>query len=199
MEHLAIFQRYFPPTTVHYCHQLWQEYRFKFIISPKRDTKLGDYRYKAELGHHIVTVNGNLNPLSFLTTYIHEVAHLTTFKKFGTRVLPHGKEWKNEFRLLFLPLLKEDLLPKEVIGKLTQFLKNPKASSCSEQGLFNEGHSPLLKDSESLLKDLPIGASFQLKRRLFTKLEPRRTRILCLDTHNGRKYLVHENAVVIIK
>lgn len=195
----AIFYKYLPDSAVSYCHQLWQEHRFKFIISPKRATKLGDYRFDSQSGHHTVTVNGNLNPLSFLTTYIHEVAHLTTFKRFGTKVLPHGKEWKNEFRLLFQPLLNEHILPKDAVIKLKTFLKNPKASSCSEHGLFDahSGQIPL-KPNEAILKDIPSGTKFLLKKRHFVKLEHRRTRIMCLDSENGRKYLVHQSSIVIV-
>lgn len=135
--------------------------------------------------------------MSFLTTYIHEVAHLTTFKKFGTRVMPHGNEWKNEFRILFQPLLNEKSLPSDAILKLKTFLKNPKASSCSEHGLFDVHTGKMeLKENEALLKDIPTGTPFMLKKRRFVKLENRRTRVMCLDSENGKKYLVHQSSVV---
>lgn len=195
----AIFSTYLPASTVAYCHNLWVENRFKFIVSPKRATKLGDYRFDSQSGHHTVTVNGNLNPLSFLTTYIHEVAHLTTFKRFGTKVLPHGKEWKNEFQSLFQPLLDENILPKDAVLKLKTFLKNPKASSCSEHGLFDAHSGEIeLKEDEAVLKDIPSGTPFLLKKRRFVKLENRRTRVMCLDSENGRKYLVHQSSIVVV-
>jgi SprT protein len=195
MEAISIFKRYFPEPTVDYCHQLWQTHRFKFVVSPKRQTKLGDYRFNAQDGHHIVTVNGNLNPYSFLTTYIHEVAHLTAFKKYGYRVMPHGKEWKHEFRELYKPLLVETHLPKDVIQKLHVFLRNPKAASCSEQGLFvAEGN--ILLPNQRFLKDLPTGTKFYLKRKSYLKLELRRTRVLCEDCLSHRKYLIHQDAIV---
>jgi hypothetical protein len=127
------------------------------------------------------------------------VAHLTTFKRYGSKVLPHGKEWKNEFKTLFQPLLNENILPKEVILRLKTFLKNPKASSCSEHGLF-DAHSDeiALKTNEAILKDIPTGTKFLLKKRQFVKLEHRRTRIMCLDSENGRKYLVHQSSIVTL-
>ena len=196
MEALRIFQKYLPTSTVIYCHQLWQEYRFKFIISPKRQTKLGDYRFNAKLGHHIVTVNGNLNPYSFLTTYLHEVAHLVTFKKFGNKVLPHGSEWKNEFKQLFAPLLDNSILPNEVIVKLKSYLRNPRASSCSEQGFFEINSTTILKNGETILKNVFKGDTFFLNKKQFIKLSRRRTRILCEDVSTKKKYLINENAVV---
>jgi hypothetical protein len=135
--------------------------------------------------------------MSFLTTYLHEVAHLTAFKKYGYKILPHGQEWKQEFRNLFFPLLSENILEKEAVLKLKAFLKNPRATSCSEQGLFGQEISEAeLKEGQAFLKDLPHGSCFQLKKRQFVKLEHRRTRILCSDQSNGRKYLVHQTTVV---
>jgi hypothetical protein len=196
-EALHIFCHYLPANTVGYCHELWLHYRFKFVISPKRATKLGNYRFNSVSKQHEVSVNGNLNPMSFLTTYLHEVAHLTAFKKYGYKILPHGQEWKQEFRNLFFPLLSENILEKEAVLKLKAFLKNPRATSCSEQGLFGHEISEAeLKEGQAFLKDLPHGSCFQLKKRQFVKLEHRRTRILCSDQSNGRKYLVHQTTVV---
>ena len=195
---IQIFSKYLPSSTVHYCHSLWQQHKFRFIVSPKRETKLGDYRFEADKGHHIITVNGNLNPLSFLTTYIHEVAHLVAFKKYGTKVLPHGKEWKQEFRVLFAPLLSETIIPREAVHTLQVFLKNPKASSCSEDGLFDTYKKENLKPGQCLVSDLKPGDKFDLKKRAFQLSEHRRTRALCLDLKNGKNYLVAEKTVVTV-
>ncbi len=159
---------------------------------------MGDYRFDAEKGHHIITVNGNLNPMSFLTTYIHEIAHLVAFKKYGAKVLPHGKEWKHEFRVLFHPLLNETIIPRDAVATLQKYLKNPKASSCSEHGLFDADHKVQLKSNEALVEDLKKDQLFSLKKRSFKLLENRRTRALCLDIHNGRKYLVPLKSVVTL-
>ena len=136
--------------------------------------------------------------MSFLTTYIHEIAHLVAFKKYGGKVLPHGKEWKHEFRELFEPLLNETIIPRDSIVTLQKYLKNPKASSCSEHGLFDSVHVTELKQNESLVVDLKEGQFFSLKKRSFKMLEHRRTRALCQDTSNGKRYLVPLKSVVIV-
>ena len=145
-----------------------------------------------------MTVNGNLNPMSFLTTYLHEVAHLVTFKKYGTKVLPHGQEWKNVFRDLFLPILNETIIPREAVHTLQKYLTNPKASSCSDQGLFEIDSAEILKPGEALVEDLKEGNDFKLKKRSFRVIEQRRTRALCLDIENGRRYLVPKKSVVSV-
>ena len=93
---ITSFFDHFPPSVAEYCFQLWQDHPFDFIVSKTRDSKLGDYRFSPQKGHQI-TVNHNLNPYSFLVTYLHEVAHLLTYQTYKNKVLPHGNEWKKAF------------------------------------------------------------------------------------------------------
>jgi SprT protein len=194
---LAIFQQYFPESTVQFCYDLWKEYQFKFKVTRPRQSKLGDYCYRRDRGHQI-TVNANLNPYSFLVTYIHEVAHLQTFKQYGNKPEPHGKEWKRYFRETFQPLLKSDFLPIELIIPLTEYLKNPAATT--------QGAKPLMNalrlfdtniDLDSIvLTSIEAGENFELNGRIFTKGELRRTRFLCTDRQNGKRYVIASNALV---
>lgn len=194
---LAIFQQYFPETTVSYCFELWKTYQFKFKITRPRQSKLGDYCYRRDKGHQI-TVNANLNPYSFLVTYIHEVAHLQTFKQYGNKPEPHGKEWKKYFWETFQPLLKTDILPEELVVALNQYLKKPSATT--------QGASPLMialrqydthSDTDSaVLTSLQAGQNFELNGRVFTKGELRRTRFLCTDRQTGKRYVISKNALV---
>jgi SprT protein len=194
---LAIFQQYFPETTVQFCYNLWKEYQFKFKITRPRQSKLGDYCYRRDRGHQI-TVNTNLNPYSFLVTYIHEVAHLQTFKQYGNKPEPHGKEWKRHFRETFQPLLKPEILPTELIIPLIEYLKNASATT--------QGASPLMvalrqfdthtDTDSSTLASLESGDNFELNGRVFTKGELRRTRFLCTDRQTGKRYVISTNALV---
>ena len=191
------FFDHFPPKVAEYCFQLWHDYSFDFIVSKSRDSKLGDYRYSPTKGHQ-VTVNHNLNPYAFLVTYIHEVAHLTTYLAHKNKVLPHGQEWKTEFYTLFEPILDEDLLPAELVKVLRVYLKNPAASS--------NGYQPLVDVLKSFdveppagtpLIELAEGAHFALKNLRFIKGKLRRTRYICKELNSGRNYLVAKNAYVL--
>jgi len=190
------FFDHFPPKVAEYCFQLWHDYSFDFIVSKSRDSKLGDYRFSPEKGHQ-VTVNHNLNPFAFLVTYIHEVAHLTTYLAYKNKVLPHGQEWKNEFYQLFEPILDEELLPSELVKVLRVYLKNPAASSTGYQPLVD-----ILKtyDAEPPagipIHELLEGTSFQLKNLFLIKGKLRRTRYICKEINSGRNYLVAKNAHV---
>jgi SprT protein len=191
------FFDHFPPKVAEYCFQLWHDYSFNFIVSKSRDSKLGDYRFSPAKGHQ-VTVNHNLNPYAFLVTYIHEVAHLTTYLAHKNKVLPHGQEWKSQFYVLFEPILDEELLPAELVKVLSAYLKNPAASSTGYQPLVD-----ILKtfDMESPagipVHELAEGTAFQLKNLSFIKGKLRRTRYICKEINSGRNYLIAKNAHVL--
>ena len=81
---------YLPAGTEGYVAQFILTYHIEFKIAKKRKTKLGDYRQPYRGSSHRISVNGDLNPYSFLITTLHEIAHLLTFVRFGNRVQPHG-------------------------------------------------------------------------------------------------------------
>jgi SprT protein len=192
-----IFQKYFPATTAHYCWSLWEKYQFNFKITRSRQSKLGDYSFRRDSGHKI-TVNGDLNPYAFLVTYIHEVAHLATFKQFGSKPNPHGKEWKKYFKELFMPLLNENVLPSQLLIPLAEYLQNPSATTQSNSSLVNalRTFDPQNEDNRIVLATLEAGEVFELNGRYFEKGELRRTRFLCTDKTNGKRYVVSAIAMV---
>jgi len=189
------FFDHFPKSVAEYCFQLWDEHSFKFIVSKSRHSKYGDYRYHPSTGHTI-TVNHNLNPFAFLVTYLHEVAHLITYLQHKNKVLPHGIEWKNNFKELFDPILDDALLPKELILVLKNYLKNPSASSASYAPLVEILKTYDPSSSTVLLKDLPENSSFSIKNLRLIKQKLNRTRYFCVDPISGKKYLVSKNAHV---
>jgi SprT protein len=163
-----------------------------FKIVKPRNTKLGDFRAGLNGQKHQITVNGNLNPYSFLITTLHEFAHLHAFVKFGSRIRPHGEEWKSEFRKLLVPAIDLKILPSDVVKALVNSLVNTKASSCSDIGLMR-----VLKKYDDdnyatvFLESIPSNSIFILQGKRFIKGELRRKRYLCEDLQSKKKYLVH--------
>ena len=192
-----IISRYVPESSVDYCVTLWKGHPFSFKVTRQRRSKVGDYRYNKIRRNHVITVNGNINPYAFLITYVHEVAHLQQFQRFGHNRPPHGKEWKSIFRDLMQPVMTDDVFPLELLKQLGRHMKNPKASSHSDPEL-----SKLIRKydqdnyGELFLEDLMEGDKFTLNGRSYTKLKKRRTRSICVDARTGRKYLISELAQV---
>jgi hypothetical protein len=191
-----LLARKVPEEGVAYCLALAKQYPFHFTVTRKRLSKLGDYRYSPRDQSHTVTVNGDLNPYQFLITYVHEVAHRVVHKP-RSRQLPHGDEWKGKFRELMLPLLNTDIFPDDVLRVLAKHMKNPKASTSADHRLvkvlaqYDESTAPVFT-----LDEVPLEAEFLLRKRKFKKLEVKRTRALCLDMKNGKRYLIPQIAQV---
>ncbi|MFT6828217.1 MAG: SprT protein [Roseivirga sp.] len=192
----SILSERLPEKSLGYCLALAKQYPFHFTVTRKRLSKLGDYRYSPRDQSHTVTVNGDLNPYQFLITYVHEVAHRVVHKP-RSRQLPHGEEWKGKFRELMLPLLNTDIFPDDVLRVLAKHMKNPKASTSADHKLvkvlaqYDESSS-----SAFTLDQVPIEAEFMFRKRKFKKLEVKRTRALCLDMKNGKRYLIPQIAQV---
>jgi SprT protein len=163
-----------------------------FKIVKPRNTKLGDFRAGTNQEKPQITVNGNLNPYSFLVTTLHEFAHLNVYLKHGFRVKPHGDEWKNEYRKLLVPAIDTNLLPQDIINTLMNSLVNTKASSCSDIHLMRVLKKYDTKNEDILhLEEIAQGSTFLLQGKTFIKGELRRKRYLCEEITTRKKYLVH--------
>ncbi len=192
-----ILQKHVPENAVHYCLDLWIKEPFHFRVTRKRQSKLGDYRHDRRSGEHTISLNHNLNPYSFLITFIHEFAHLITTSKKGIKATPHGKTWKSNFQTLMAPLLNDLVFPPEVLHPLKRHMRNPKASSQSDAALVAALRS--FDDNpgdEVMLDTLDTGDIFEFHGHVYRKLNKRRTRIICEHAHNGRKYLITKIALV---
>lgn len=171
----------------------------QFVVSKSRKSKLGDYRAPYQGKKHRISVNHDLNPFSFLITTVHEFAHLQTWNQHRHQVKPHGKEWKNNFKLLMEPFLKFNILPQEVTVAVIRYMDNPAASSCTDLHLYRtlkKYDKP--REDVFTVESLADNAVFALENgRVFQKKEKRRTRYKCVELKSGRIYLFHPIAEVI--
>ncbi|WP_109830774.1 SprT family zinc-dependent metalloprotease [Reichenbachiella versicolor] len=192
----ALFEKFVPALAVDYCFDLWDQNGFNLKVTRSRSSKLGDYRFDQSNGIHSISVNHDLNPYSFLITYIHEVAHKINFDLHQNKVDPHGSEWKLQFKKLMIPMLREDIFPMEILAPLALHMKNPKASSVRDSNL----QSALSKyDSNKkgiLLKEIELGQKFLFRKKVYKKVETKRTRSVCEHLDSGKMYLIPDSAIV---
>lgn len=186
-----IFERHVPESVSHYCYDLWEKYKFNFIVTKKRNSKLGDYRFNGKEKSHTITINNDLNKFSFLVTYLHEVAHLLTFLKYKNKVYPHGEEWKVNFQELLLPILNDLVFPPELLLHLYSYIQNPKASSCSDHHLAKALAKYDDKDESLIfLSEVKSGHTFRFNSKIYKMEASKRTRIICKEISSGRRYLI---------
>ena len=167
------------------------KYKVQLTVTRQRQSILGDYRHAHMDKTHRISVNGNLNKYSFLITLLHELAHLFTFDKYGNRVQPHGKEWKNCFSSVLSNFISKKIFPDDIEKALYKTISNPAASSCGDENLLRvlmKYDKP--KKSHQLVEQLEMGSHFQIKGgRVFRKDELIRKRFKCTEITTGKQYL----------
>ena len=184
------FYTYIPQAALPYCKSLREQYSFKLILKKNRITKLGDFRVNKATGEYSVSVNKDLNPYQFLITFIHELAHLKVAEDHPRSIKSHGQEWKNSFKELLEPVLSNEVFPEPLYSVLKKHMINPKAAAGSDPKLWNalkayDGNEPIQQ-----LNALEDGTVFIFRKKQFTRIKKRRTRILCKAEGSNRFYLI---------
>jgi len=181
------FRKYLPEKSVSYCMNFWKTHKIQFTVSKPRKTVYGNYIFRD--GSHHISVNGDLNKEAFLVTYLHEVAHLQVRVNYSERTLPHGSEWQFEFQKIIKPVLTTEIFSAEILTALTNHLKNPNATSCSDPVL----HKILMKQSQLEEKEgffpvekLPAGSLFRYENQRYEVVRFLRTRIECRNIDSGQ-------------
>lgn len=184
-------QSYLPEGCLEEVLYYLQHYKVQLTITRERKSILGDYRNSHAGKNHRISVNGTLNPYSFLITLLHELAHLFTYERFGHRVMAHGAEWKNEYSKVLAQFLLKKIFPPDIHKALLKTLQNPAASSCADDSLLRVLHKyDTKKEGMSLVEALPVGAVFTIKGgRIFKREEKIRKRIRCVEIKTGKVYL----------
>jgi len=197
IEFKKTLSKYIPDVFIEYVTGILIDSRVSFKIVAPRSTKLGDFRIQRKGSNKPqITVNGDLNPYSFLITTIHEVAHLKTHNKYGSRVNPHGAEWKSEFSSLLKPILEHESLPVSLKKVLSSSITNLKASSCTDIKLARELKKYNQSKNTLSLEELSENSLFILNKKTYSKGKLRRTRYLCRELNTGKSYLIHALAEV---
>lgn len=196
---LTTISDYLPDDTAPAVLDFLQKYRVHLTVTRERSSVLGDYRNAHQGNAHRISVNGNLNPYSFLITLLHELAHLLTYEIHKHRVQPHGKEWKAIFGDLLSGFMDNRTFPPDIHAALLKSLKNPAASSCGDLNLMRtlKKYDPQ-KDGHTTVEQIPLNATFSIKDgRQFIRGEKIRTRYKCAEVGTGKVYLF--NAIYEVK
>lgn len=194
-------QDFLPPHTYEPVLYFLQHYKVHLTIARERKSILGDYRHQTNGKNHRISVNGNLNPYSFLITLLHELAHLLTFDRFGNKVQSHGKEWKAIFGNLLQHFVQQKVFPEDVSNALLCSLQNPAASSCADDALLRVLKNYDEKNDDLVfVENVPAGSLFATHDgRVFKRGEKVRKRFKCEEVSTRRLYLfspVYEVALV---
>ena len=195
-----VLSKYIPAPAVPICTSWIVKLNIHLRITKSRASKYGDYRPARGTDAHLITVNHNLNPYAFLITFIHEVAHLACEKKHSRFAAPHGREWKNEYSALLNFFLSKSVFPPDIEKALRQYVKDPAASSCTDENLLRtlKAYDRNENEKVTFLEELPHGSLFRLNAsgKLFRKGGLMRKRFQCIEVTSGTEYRVSALAEV---
>lgn len=186
-----------PAGTLPHVEQLLANHAVTVRLSQPRRSKLGDHRPPGRgRGQHRITVNDNLNPYAFLTTLLHEIAHVTTWEKLRLRIRryrPHGREWKQEFAQILAPVVAGGMLPDDIALALAAFMRNPAAASCSDRRLMLAlARYDRAEPGRLRLEELAVNTLFRIDSgQVFRVSQKLRSRYQCFELATGREYRVH--------
>lgn len=186
MQGITHINTYIPEHALAFIEKWTADYSLRIKITNDRKSKLGDYR-KIPPNTHLITLNSSLNQELFFFVLTHELAHLHAFEKYGSRISPHGKEWKLSFAMLLIESLT--VYDKALQPLLLQFSKSPKANFMSSTELvryFN--HKPLAHD-EFFIENLEKNTHFNYQGVTYQLQEKRKKLYLCTNLATGKKYL----------
>ncbi|HOZ82896.1 MAG TPA: sprT domain-containing protein [Bacteroidia bacterium] len=186
-------KKYVPHQSIRYCIQWIEEHQINLKITRSRNSKYGDYRPPQRGFGHRISINHDLNPYAFLITFIHEVAHLNQWKRKKQIIIPHGKDWKEEYRKLMIPILRENIFPPDVVAALNNYMTNPSATSCSDHDLLRALRNyDREEDKWITLEELNFGVKFKIRTgRTFIKKEKLRKNYSCIDCRSKSIYFIN--------
>ncbi len=169
-------------------------------IKPKRATKYGDFRPSLKSNtSHTVTVNQGENKDAFFLTLLHELAHAIVWNKYGRKVKPHGKEWKEDYRILMLDSLEKGYFSENLYPGLIGFANNIKSSHNYNTELVKALNSLNKNDDDfHLISEIEKGSRFIYRDKVYVKGDKIRTRYKCRQKNTLKEYLFNANASVTL-
>src|ERR1700761_8572892 len=134
---ISFLDQFLPHGAYEQIAPFFRSHTIHLTVTHERKSVLGDYRNPVpDAPYHRISINANLNPYSFLITLLHEIAHMTTYLHFKHTVMPHGKEWKTQFRHILIPFIGKQIFPANVEKALLAYIHNPAASTCTDPRLY---------------------------------------------------------------
>jgi hypothetical protein len=163
------------------------------IVNPRKRIH-GSYRKpKTKADCHLITVNKDLNPYTFLITLLHEIAHLQAYV--NHKSLGHRGDWKNCFAALLKQFISLNIFPNDVQSALEKHIQNIKSSDFLDISLTKTlqeyDKKPFLFQETITLEDIPEKSVFLFGNKKMEKQSLIRKYYLCKELKTNKLYRCH--------
>jgi hypothetical protein len=189
-----ILRSYIPQKSIDSVCSLLDLFPTKIKIVNSRKRIHGSYRKpKTKADCHLITVNKDLNPYTFLITLLHEVAHLQAYVNYKS--LGHGSNWKNCFSALLKQFIALNVFPDDVRYALEKHIQNIKSSDFLDIFLTKilqkyDKKSSLFQEAITL-EELPEKSIFLFGNKKMEKQTLIRKYYLCKELKTNKLYHCH--------
>lgn len=184
-----IISKYFPLESSDSIVEIIEKEKIQLIITKKRKTKIGDYRPPtSKINFHRISINQDLPPDLFLLIFLHEYAHLLTWKVFKNKAFPHGEEWKMNYVNLIISFIKKGFFSKETAKIILRNIENPvRAENAIVRDIIKSNE---IEEGYFYVEQLSPKTKFITVNGLkFQMIEKLRKRYKCLCLNNNKLYL----------
>jgi hypothetical protein len=185
---------YLPKEAHGFVKSLLEENPAHVVPVSVRRSKHGDYHRRPRAGFHKITINKCGNPYQFLVTLIHEVAHARAYKDYGTRIRPHGHEWRTTFSAFLHRSIAAKCYPEDIISAVQMFAFSPTATTTHYLEKVLRKYDKL--DQRPLVLELPPGSLFSLRNGLILQKGELRQKHFRCKSREGTVYRVSVQARV---
>jgi SprT protein len=179
---------YLPERAHKFIKSLLSENPTEVIPVRMRLRKRGDYHCRPIGGTHKITINKCGNPYQFLITLIHELAHARARKDNGSRIRPHGQEWRVTFSAFLHRSLGSDCFPEDLLSGVQDFAFSPTATSSNDLEEALRSYDTL--DKPPLVSELPDGTLFSQGRGYIMHKGGLRGETFRCEAFDGTTYMV---------
>ena len=194
---MEILKKHIPKESLPQIKKWIEELDIAVKVTKSRNTKLGDFRVTRK-GEYLISINYDLNEYAFLITLTHEIAHAFVWRKYKSKVYPHGAEWKNTFKKMMLNFLNSNIFPDDILRVLSKHIKNLKASTANDYNLSRTLKN-YDKNPKQTIDEIPDGSIFStINGKQFVKIEKLRKRYKCKEIISEKIYFFNPLAIVNI-
>jgi len=178
-----VLSDYVPQDSLNYFVSFFMSHKVSLKIVRDRRTRLGCFVRK-RYALPIISINNGLNKYYFAIVLAHEIAHYLSWNnQKHKRLLPHGKEWKDEFKNQLIQLIDLKTFPVEIEKLLNNYMLTNFSSSKAEFELnYNLKKHQNKNENTVLLADVEEGQEFMYNGMRFKKLNTKTHRCSCIKT-----------------
>ncbi len=163
------------------------------IVNPRKRIHGSYRRPRTTTDYHLITVNNDLNPYTFLLTLLHEIAHLQACV--NNKSVGHDRAWKSCFTSLIKQFISLNVFPDDVRYALEKHMQNIKSSDFLDIFLTKTLQKYDTKTFASqelvILEDVPKNAVFLHGDKKMEKKSLIRKYYLCKDLKTNKLYRCH--------